>query len=166
MLLVVGMAMQQNIYDLCSIVPVEVGMIAFQVISRIAMTPSFVLGLNMYFPNRRRSTLQWMFSICLVMQGDKIRRRENWSKWIPSVGQTSPYIGLQTQNQSSDVMLATSIQEVQLDDVISTKVSSTDNTVEHSDAEPRRLTSSDEAITQSELSKGLRLAETSDEGCT
>lgn len=84
------------------------------------------------------------------MQGDKIRRRETWSKWIPSVGQTSPDIGLQSQSQSSDVMLATSFQDVQLDEVTSNKVTSTDRTVEHSDAEPHRVSSSDELITWSE----------------
>lgn len=100
------------------------------------------------------------------MQGDKIRRRENWSKWIPSGGQTSPDIGLQSQSQSTDVTLATSIQEVQLDEVTSNKVASTDKTVKQSDTEPRRVTSSDEPITQSESAEGLVLAETSSEGCT
>lgn len=99
------------------------------------------------------------------MQGDKIRRRENWSKWIPSVGQTSSDGGLQSHSQSTDVMLATSIQEVQLDEVTN-KVTSTDKTVEHLDAEPRRVASSEEPITQSESAEGLILAETSSEGCT
>ncbi|XP_074372989.1 la-related protein 1B-like [Apium graveolens] len=105
-------------------------------------------------------------STVVEVQGDKIRRRENWSKWIPSVGQASPDIGLQSQSPSTDVMLATSIQEVQLDKVTSNNVTSTDKTVEHSDAEPRRVTSSDEPITQSESVEGLILAETSSEGCT
>lgn len=105
-------------------------------------------------------------STVVEVQGDKIRRRENWSKWIPSVGLTSPDIGLQSRSQSSDVLLATSIQEVQLEELTSNKVASADKTEEHSDAEPRRVTSSDELITQSELAKGPRLAETSGEGCT
>ncbi|WOG97752.1 hypothetical protein DCAR_0417093 [Daucus carota subsp. sativus] len=105
-------------------------------------------------------------STVVEVQGDKIRRRENWSKWIPSVGQTTLDTGLQSQSQSSDVMLATSIQEVHLDEVTSDSVSNMDNTVEYSDAELGRDTSSEEPSTGSELAKGLKSAEASSEGCT
>lgn len=63
-------------------------------------------------------------------------------------------------------MLATSIQEVHLDEVTSDSVSNMDNTVEYSDAELGRDTSSEEPSTGSELAKGLKSAEASSEGCT
>lgn len=87
------------------------------------------------------------------MQGDKIRRRDNWNKWIPSVGQSLPDLGLQSQSESTDIMLATSIQEVHLDKETTNKVNITGTEVEHSETEPSRVPSSDSTITQSEPAK-------------
>ncbi|KAK1373494.1 hypothetical protein POM88_029687 [Heracleum sosnowskyi] len=51
-----------------------------------------------------------IFQIRLPEEGEIIRRRDNQKKWIISIHQS-----LQSQNESSDIMLATSIQDVQLD---------------------------------------------------
>lgn len=92
-------------------------------------------------------------STIVEVQGDKIRRRDNWNKWIPSVGQSLPDLGLQSQSESTDIMLATSIQEVHLDKETTNKVNITGTEVEHSETEPSRVPSSDSTITQSEPAK-------------
>lgn len=154
-MLLVGMVMQQYISFMLH-VTCGSGYESISTDFTYSNDPSYSVLICFFFWLPYKHSSVCMFSVCLVMQGDKIRRRENWSKWIPSVGLTSPDIGLQSRSQSSDVLLATSIQEVQLEELTSN----------NSDAEPRRVTSSDELITQSELAKGPRLAETSGEGCT
>lgn len=107
-------------------------------------------------------------STVVEVQGDKIRRRDNWNKWIPSVGQSLPDLGLQSQSESTDIMLATSIQEVKvhLDKETTNEVNSTGTKVEHPEAEPSRVPSSDSTITQSDPAKWENSAEASIQGCT
>ncbi|WOH12772.1 hypothetical protein DCAR_0832280 [Daucus carota subsp. sativus] len=104
-------------------------------------------------------------STVVEVQGDKIRRRDNWNKWIPSFRHSLPDLGLQSQSESTDIMLATSIQEVHLDKETTNGINSTDAKVEHSETEPSRVPSSDYTITQLEPGKGENLAEASIQGC-
>ncbi|KAI5640397.1 hypothetical protein M9H77_00183 [Catharanthus roseus] len=60
-------------------------------------------------------------------QGDKIRRRNEWQKWVHSGGKVSPDLGSQAPGTSSDDNnLPTSIEKLSLDDDNSSKMVSTD----------------------------------------
>ncbi|KAL8150081.1 la-related protein 1C-like isoform X2 [Apium graveolens] len=79
-------------------------------------------------------------STVVEVQGDMIRKRVNWNKWIPS--------------------------EVHLVKETTNKVNSTGMEVEHSGTEASGVPSPDSTITQSEPAKSENSAEASIQGCT
>lgn len=68
-----------------------------------------------------------LLRLFLQEQGDKIRRRNEWQKWVHSGGKVSPDLGSQAPGTSSDDNnLPTSIEKLSLDDDNSSKMVSTD----------------------------------------
>lgn len=57
------------------------------------------------------------FTKCLLlMQDDKIRKRNNWMNFLPTSGQVSPQSGSVSPANSSQNLLASSIQQITLDE--------------------------------------------------
>lgn len=66
------------------------------------------------------------FFLVLQEQGDKIRRRNEWRKWIQSGSRISADSVSQTADMSSDDALTTSIEKLSLNEVSSSKRSGSD----------------------------------------
>lgn len=74
----------------------------------------YLLSLGLY-----KSKLGSIFaSFFLFSQGDKVRRRNEWSKWLLSTGMVNSDSGSGASSSAPENVLATSLQEVSLGDAV------------------------------------------------
>uniref|UniRef100_A0A5B6YWY6 Putative la-related protein 1C-like n=1 Tax=Davidia involucrata TaxID=16924 RepID=A0A5B6YWY6_DAVIN len=102
-------------------------------------------------------------STAVEVQGDKVRRRNEWRKWIPASGQfPTDDSGSHSPNGSGYSMLATSFQKVTLDEATINHNSAMGKADPHIEAAPGRC-SSEELTGQSKLANGEG---TNEEACS
>ncbi|XP_022860514.1 la-related protein 1B-like isoform X2 [Olea europaea var. sylvestris] len=89
-------------------------------------------------------------STIVEVQGDKLRKRNEWKKWLRNAGWSNTDSGPQTPGSSSENVLATSFQNVSLDDATIDANGTMDGQTEMS---PFRYTS-DETTASSMLGNG------------
>ncbi|KAG8389850.1 hypothetical protein BUALT_Bualt01G0021700 [Buddleja alternifolia] len=58
------------------------------------------------------------FSAIVEVQGEKLRRRDEWSKWLHSSGRVNSDSGSHSPGAAPENVLATSVQELSLDDAV------------------------------------------------
>lgn len=78
-------------------------------------------------------------STVVEVQGDKIRRRDNWKKWLPPFRQVDPDLALPSPSESIDKMLETSIQNISIDEVNASKFSTMETGDAHSEIVPVKI---------------------------
>ncbi|KAL3634307.1 hypothetical protein CASFOL_021361 [Castilleja foliolosa] len=122
----------------------------------VALIASFrrVRDLTKDIPNEIPVILESLrYSTVVEVQGDKLRKRDGWNKWLYSSGRRNSDSGTNAPSSSENV-LATSIQQVSLDDA----TSNVDGNTPGGEALPEMATSSsvshDELTGESRLTKG------------
>ncbi|KAL0323214.1 UNVERIFIED_CONTAM: La-related protein 1C [Sesamum angustifolium] len=91
------------------------------------------------------------YSTVVEVQGDKVRRRNEWSKWLHSSARPSADSGPHTPRAAPENVLATSLQEVSLDDSM-TNANGNKATIEGHTDTGRSL--QEESTSQSVLANG------------
>ncbi|KAL8088516.1 la-related protein 1C-like [Apium graveolens] len=94
-------------------------------------------------------------STVVEVQGDKIRRRDNWKKWLPPFRQVGPDLALPTSSESVG-KLETSIQNISLDEANASKFSTMETGDAHSEMDPVKI--SCEATSESKVVNGVDAA--------
>lgn len=92
--------------------------------------------------------------ICFLVQGDKVRRRDDWKKWVPSSSQFPTDSGSKIPNEQTDSTLSTSIEKIQLDDATANQISTLDVVEEAHTEVASGGSSSNEVTAQSKLANG------------
>lgn len=95
-------------------------------------------------------------TVLFTLQGDKIRRRDNWKKWLPLVRQVGPDLALPSPSESVDKM-ETSIQNISLDEANTSKFSTMETGEAHSEMVPIKI-SCEATNAQSKVVNGLDTA--------
>ncbi|KAK3016589.1 hypothetical protein RJ639_005862 [Escallonia herrerae] len=91
--------------------------------------------------------------IASFRRGDKVRKRNDWWKWIPASGRFPTDSGMLSPSGTTDCMLAASLQKVALDEVTSTAKAD-----DHTEVVPVRFTF-EELSSQSKHANGEGTAE-------
>lgn len=81
-------------------------------------------------------------------QDDKVRRRNDWTKWISTSGRLASVSGLSSSDVQSSDMLSTSFQKMTVDDASTSQSSMAGNPDANSKATPQNFSTESAGVSQ------------------